>query len=334
MKINSLGIVGLISICVALTAYLSSSMVTPPQYVSVLVKRGRIQPEFIATGTVEPEHRLDVKASLEGRLDQVLVRPGDRVQKGQTLAWMSSSERAVILDSARSQGASEYEKWKDIYRPTPILASSSGLVLTRRVEPGQTVASGEILLTLADRLVVAADVDERKLSKIRPNQKVDLIFEAMGVERKKGRVEKVAFEGKMTEKGIFYSVTIIPEAVSEFLRIGMSAKVQFEINSKADAILIPTEAIQTKNGSKHIFIRSKITGEMERRQVEVGEKDDKLTEVISGLEVGETILIRGDPTKMVKDVEDHFSNTKPDPAIQRSYERKAEGSGRNPDSSY
>ena len=53
--------------------------------------------------------------------------------KGQILAWMSSTERAALMDAARSKGPEEVSRWEELYRPTPILAPIRGTVISRNI---------------------------------------------------------------------------------------------------------------------------------------------------------------------------------------------------------
>jgi macrolide-specific efflux system membrane fusion protein len=63
---------------------------------------GTIQTSITTTATVTPENRLAIKPPVNGRVDKILVKEGDYVKVGQTLALMSSTERATVLDSARA----------------------------------------------------------------------------------------------------------------------------------------------------------------------------------------------------------------------------------------
>src|SRR5437879_3423656 len=61
--------------------------------------RGDIIIGVQATGNVQPQNRVAIKAPVPGRIEQVLVREGDWVKRGQILAWMSSGDRASLLDA-------------------------------------------------------------------------------------------------------------------------------------------------------------------------------------------------------------------------------------------
>ena len=97
------------------------------------VKRGKIEVSVVSTGVVQPENRLEIKPPIAGRVEQVLTREGQKVRKGQILAWMSSNERAALLDAARAKGPEEVARWEELYRATPILAPISGTIILRPI---------------------------------------------------------------------------------------------------------------------------------------------------------------------------------------------------------
>src|SRR6185436_13241208 len=95
---------------------------------------------------------------------------GDWVKKGQILAWLSSSERAALLDAARARGPEEVKKWEELYKPTPMLAPIAGTLIARNFEPGQGVNASDGVLVLSDRLIVRANVDETDIAQLRVGQ--------------------------------------------------------------------------------------------------------------------------------------------------------------------
>ncbi|MDR0617549.1 MAG: biotin/lipoyl-binding protein [Endomicrobium sp.] len=101
--------------------------------------------EFRETGAVNPRNRLEIKPPFAGRIEQILVNEGDTIKKGQIIIWMSSSERATMIDAARAIGDEEYARWQDIYKPTPIVAPMSGFIIYRQKEPGQTVTAADAI---------------------------------------------------------------------------------------------------------------------------------------------------------------------------------------------
>ncbi|MFH1684552.1 MAG: efflux RND transporter periplasmic adaptor subunit, partial [Candidatus Margulisiibacteriota bacterium] len=145
---------------------------------TVKVTLGTIKAQIPSTGVVEPRNRLEIKPPIAGRVDQVLVSEGQSVRKGQILAWMSSSDRAALLDAARAKGEEEVKKWEDVYKPTPIVAPLNGFIIQRAVEPGQTISTADPILVMADYLIVKAQVDETDIGSIRIGQDVNIELDA------------------------------------------------------------------------------------------------------------------------------------------------------------
>src|SRR3989338_10376289 len=78
----------------------------------VTVSRQDLRLTKTATGEVTPQNRVEVKPPIAGRIEQMLVREGDAITQGQILAWMSSSDRAALLDAARAQGPEVLAHWE------------------------------------------------------------------------------------------------------------------------------------------------------------------------------------------------------------------------------
>src|SRR5262245_5012268 len=79
---------------------------------------GSISETVEATGEVMPLNRVEIKPPIAGRIEKLLMDEGDRVRAGEILAWMSSTDRASIIDAARAKGPDEVKKWQDTYKPT------------------------------------------------------------------------------------------------------------------------------------------------------------------------------------------------------------------------
>jgi macrolide-specific efflux system membrane fusion protein len=55
--------------------------------------------ELRENGFVTPRNRLEIKPSFNGRIEKILVNEGDKIKKGQIIIFMSSSERASMLEA-------------------------------------------------------------------------------------------------------------------------------------------------------------------------------------------------------------------------------------------
>ena len=271
-----------------------------PEYTNAVVARETLSTSVLSTGVVKPENRVEIKSSIAGRAERVLVNEGDRVRKGQTLVIMSSTERAALLDAASSRGPEELEKWKSLYRETPILAPVSGEVILRNIEEGQTFSTADAILVMSDRLVVEANVDETDLARVRVGQNVKVIADAYPDQPIEARVGTIAHEATTVNNVTTYVVKVIPVKAPKFLRSGMTANVRFQLANRENVLTVPSEAVVVENGKYMIF---KNSGEPGREvptkfPITVGLSDGKRTEITTGVSEGEAVLI---PPQVLQD---------------------------------
>lgn len=253
---------------------------------------GSIQNLISTTGVVEPQNRLEIKPPINGRVEEILVKEGEKVKIGQILVWMSSTERAALLDTARSQGEEALKYWQEVYKRAPLIAPIDGEVIVRAVEPGQIVTSTEAVIVLSDRLIVNAKVDETDIGKVKLGQAAIISLDAYPQVTVKARVGHISYESKVVNNVTIYEVDILPERVPEVFRSGMSASVDITETSKEDILLIPLEAVKRdKKGSFVILSQGKGKKSLQRR-IELGISDENNIEVISGLGPEDKIIIK------------------------------------------
>lgn len=263
-----------------------------------LVAKRNLEVSILATGVVQPQNRVEIKPPISGRIEKVLVDEGDMVNAGQVIAWMSSTERAAMLDAARARGTKELKKWQDLYRPTPIIAPINGMIIQKAIEPGQTFSSSDSIMVLSDRLTVNAQVDETDIGQVKAGQKAIVTLDAYPQTQIPAVVEKIAFEASTINNVTTYIVELLPKNVPEFMRSGMTANVTFKVASLNDIIAISSEALKVDDDQFYVLILpasessdSQTKQQVERRMLNLGLSDGKWTEVKEGLAVGEKILL-------------------------------------------
>ncbi len=261
------------------------------KYGTVRVRRGDIEITVQSTASVRPQNRLEIKPPVAGRVEEVLVQEGERVKTGQIIAWMSSTDRAALLDAARARGEAALEHWKDIYKATPIVAPLDGEIISRDVEPGQTVTAADELLVMSDVLIVEAQVDETDLAQIALGQKVRVSLDAYPDQGFDAVVSHISYEAETVENVTIYKVEVLPANMPEFVRSGMTAGVTFTARTATHVLLLPAETVHEEDGHKVVWTRDpKDPSGKISREISVGATDGRNYEITGGLEEGDAVL--------------------------------------------
>ncbi len=262
------------------------------EFEKIQVSRGTVQVSVTATGGVRPQNRLEIKPPLAGRIESIRVEEGQFVKKGATLAWMSSTERVALVDTASAAGEQEKKKWEKMVLPTPIIAPLDGLLILRNVEPGQTVTAADVVLVMSDHLIIRADVDETDIGRVKLGQQVAIALDAYPRETLLGKVDHIAFDAKTENNVTVYSIDVLPEKVPSFMRSGMTATVNFSIEKKENVLTLPLEAIQNAEGGAFVWgPTGKSQNNPIKLPVSTGMTDGRQVEVVSGLEEGDPVWI-------------------------------------------
>lgn len=253
---------------------------------------GTIQTFISTTGSVLPKNRLEVKPPVNGRIESILVQEGDQVKLGQVLAWMSSTERAALLDAAEGQGEDVLKYWKQVYKPIALLAPINGEVIVATTQPGQTVTTAEAVVVLSDHLIVRAQVDETDIGKIRLEQAANITLDAYPDKKINATVEHIYYESQTINNVTIYNVDLLPTNVPEFFRSGMNATVDFKSAGKESALLLPVEAVHKDKAESYVLLKQNGDKTPVRRPVTLGITDDKNFEILSGITAKDIVIIK------------------------------------------
>ena len=264
----------------------------------VKAARGDLRVTISSTGEVKPQNRVEIKPPVTGRVEEVLVKEGQTVTQGEVLAWMSSAERAALMDAAQSQGPEAVARWQDAYKPAPLMAPLSGTIIVRAVEPGQTVTTGDPVVVIADRLIVEALVDETDLAMITVGQEAEIHLDAYPDDRMPAAVDHIAYESKLINSVNVYAVDVLPLDVPPSFRSGMTATITFLVTDRVHVVVVPSEAVvewprnvPAPESAQFSVYRKVFGGKLEPLSVTLGESDGRMTEIVSGIEEGQELVV-------------------------------------------
>jgi HlyD family secretion protein len=157
-------------------------------------------------------------------------------------AQIKSSEAALV------QAKSQLNTAEVNMAHTIITAPIDGIVISRAVEPGQTVNAGMSAPTLyvlaADltKMQVNANIDEADVGRMRPRQTVTFRVDAFPNETFTGAVEQVRLQPTTVQNVVTYQTVINVPNEQLKLKPGMTANVSIEVNRKTNVLRIPAAA--------------------------------------------------------------------------------------------
>jgi RND family efflux transporter MFP subunit len=288
------------------------------------VERRDISSYIETNGILEAENEVDLVARTAGPIVELLAEEGMRVRKDQLLARLEqdeilaeleisrvnldeatlSFERAKKLQSENLISAEEFDQAKAAYDSaqaqfdgnriqlgyTEIRAPFAGLIINRYIDFAQHVSASTPLFRLSDftPLLCPIQVPERELSKLALGQSAHLTVESFGDQRFEARVLRLSPVVDAATGTI--KVTLEVDARGK-LRPGMFARVFLETETHEDTLVIPKTALSLESIGDTVYVANE--GAAARREVELGFREGDFVEVLSGVQVGETVVVVG-----------------------------------------
>lgn len=172
-----------------------------------------------------------------------------------------------------------------------VKAPASGLLLSRQVEAGDQVQPGTLLFTLAPDSVVEVrtQLDERNLSQLALGQKAEIIADAYPEQMFSAEVSFIS--PVIDARRGTVEVRLRLAEPPAFLRQDMTVSVTIETASKASTLVVPNEALFSRDGDYVWLIKD---GRASAQQVRLGLRGLTHSEVLSGLSSGDTVLTEFD----------------------------------------
>lgn len=157
----------------------------------------------------------------------------------------AASAVATVSQAQATVRANETDLSKSVIR-SPI----NGVVLTRSVEPGQTVAASfqaPVLFTLAEDLTqmeLHVNVDEADVGKVQEGQKATFTVAAYPNRTFEARITQARYSSSTTSGVVTYETVLKVNNRDLSLRPGMTATADITVKQIANAILIPSTALR------------------------------------------------------------------------------------------
>ncbi|WP_228064497.1 efflux RND transporter periplasmic adaptor subunit [Novilysobacter avium] len=135
---------------------------------------------------------------------------------------------------------------------TEIRSPVDGVVLTRTVEPGQTVAASlqaPVLFQIAEdlsKMEIVLAIDEADIGQVKTGQGVSFGVDAFPDRQFRGSVQQVRLSATNTNNVITYPVVVAVDNPDQILLPGMTANAEIEVSRRDDVLRVPNAALRYK----------------------------------------------------------------------------------------
>lgn len=276
---------------------------------------GRFQDTINAVGTLKGEAEIELRFQVEGRVDQLDIQEGAKMRKGQLIGRLSDRDAQLKVQRAKI----ELEQTEKLYQmggvsktkldeaslnmevaqteldKTKLIASREGIIGEKEVEVGEFVNPQRKVAKLVSikSVVVEVGIIEKQVDKIYPGQKILITVDAYPGNIFEGTIETISpiigSDGSKT----FSVRSKIPNPDSLLLP-GMFARAKIITYEADDAISVPNDSLNKTPGGFQVFVINK-DNVAEARDVQVGYVATEFTQVESGLNPGEVVVVQKPP---------------------------------------
>lgn len=245
---------------------------------TIKAERGELKDYLEFGGDVSAKTSVDALPDAAGKIAEIRVSVGDRVEKNQILAYVDPSRPGMT------------------YELSAVKAPVAGTVTAVNVVVGSMVSQQLSVAKVSkiDALQVTMNVPERYVSKIKLNQNAELRFDSWPGEVFPAVVSEVSPVLDPTSRSM--SVKLEPATGNGRIKAGMFARVKLITDTRTNIVIVPESAVITRYGEPSVFTAG--TDEagqpVARRQaVKAGIRVDDKIEILSGVNPGDEIIARG-----------------------------------------
>ena len=282
-------------------------------------------------GSVNTKENILIQPEMPGTLVSLNVKAGQRVSKGQLLARVDdggSSQQVASLETQYQLAKTTFERQKNLWSQkigseiqylqaqtqmlslqrsvaqakamlskTEIRAPFSGTIDEVFVERGQVVSAGPqglMRIVNLNNMYVSTSIPESYIGKLKVGTQVDVFLTSLN-KNYKGKVRQIGNFINPNNRSFGIEVSIPnPE---NLLRPNQVAKLKVIDYTVKNAIVVPSNVVQEDGkGNQFVFVAANSNGKTataKKTMVTVGKSSDNLTEILSGLNANDIIVIEG-----------------------------------------
>ena len=257
----------------------------------------------------------DVALSSYNRLSKLYMQKATSLDSVNTAKSTLDNAKAEmeVIEANIKQAEIEVNTAETNVGYTKITAPMDGTVISVPVSEGQTVNANQTtptIVTIADlsKMKIKPEISEGDITKVKAGQEVSFTILSDSQTVYHSVIDSVdpanttitdssstssstnSSSSSSTTSAIYYYANVLIDNPDRTLRIGMTTENNIKIANAKDVLLISNMAIQKRDGKSVVNILND-KNQPEQREVETGVQNDFHTEIKSGLNEGEKVIV-------------------------------------------
>jgi multidrug efflux pump subunit AcrA (membrane-fusion protein) len=276
------------------------------------------------TGTVQANIISDKKSPVDGVIESLSARENELVTKDRIIAIINPNDRLSLIASNQLEiqkleqqlknadannidtlqqeletAKSNLEYAKNMYQTVPVVCPMDGMVTYRWLDAGNQVGANEKIITISDMnsLVVKAEINEKYFGMVNQSKKLPVMLGAYPGDTLTGTISLVYPQIDPVTRSVKFDLKV--QTNGKKLLPGMMATLRLPVSSNKNAITVhPNSILTSPDNSNFVFVADS-DSVVHKRMVSIGISDEKRTEITTGLDEKESIVVMGQ--EMLKD---------------------------------
>jgi cobalt-zinc-cadmium efflux system membrane fusion protein len=210
-----------------------------------------------------------------------------------------SKLRALSLDDGEIKRL-ETDGGRDVTSRFVVRSPIAGMVAERNLTLGETVEATARIFSITDlrEVWVRAALFDKDVGAVRQGMPATIRVQGIPKSTFQGRVRQLGPQVDEKTRTFPVRIAVTNRALNGTaepfaLRPGMFATLDIETSRRPGAVVVPTSAVQTVAGQTVVFVETALTegAAFQRRPVVLGARDEKVVEVVEGLQPGERVVV-------------------------------------------
>ena len=289
-----------------------------------IVEPQQAQDKIFTTGTVLANEEVELRSEISGKVTEIYLKEGQKVEKDELLLKVNDSELKAQLQRARyrldlateletrqkkllEKGGISQENYdatlnevnvlksevaliKAQIEKTEIRAPFNGTIGLKYVSDGSYISPSTRIASLQNINPVKVDfsVPERYVSRVKEGDKIT--FTVQGTD-KEFEGEIYAIEPKIESQTRTLQIRALSDNTEGFLVPGAFADLELILQTIDDALMIPTISLVPELQGQKVYLYKQ--GMVQQQRVQTGIRTEDQVQITNGVQPGDTVLTTG-----------------------------------------